>query len=104
MVLVLQVSELMDLKIDYKITKDANEAFSSSKNVVNEKFIKSFGISADVIFDDAKKRIVAKGSGFTLDAFFKERFVEISLDLSFLFRPFKGKVLKEISDRLDKII
>lgn len=92
----------MALKIDYNQVTDANVAYAKVKEMITPEYIQKFQVKADINYDDAKKLVTAKGSGFTLQLCFLEKHCEVDLDLSFLLKPLKGKILEKIEAQVKK--
>ena len=53
-------------------------------------------------YDDAGKKIIASGKGFTLTLNFADTACEVSLELGFLYKPLKGKILETIENKVKK--
>jgi hypothetical protein len=92
----------MGLKIDYKEVTNAEEAYRKVKQLITPEYIQKFQVKADITYDDAAKRVSAKGSGFKLDLCFLEKHCDLDLDLSFLLKPLKGKILEKIEGQIKK--
>lgn len=92
----------MGLKINYQNVTTADEAFKKVKAIITPAYIEKFQVKADVSYDDAVKKVVAKGSGFTLELCFLVDHCEVELDLSFLLRPLKNKILEKIEGQIKK--
>lgn len=92
----------MSLKIDYKQLTNADEAYAKVKQIITPEYIAKFQVKADINYDDAKKIVVAKGSGFTLELCFLDKHCDVDLDLSFLLKPLKGKILEKIEGQIKK--
>ncbi len=92
----------MGLKIDYKQLANADEAYAKVKTLITPAYIEKFQVKADVKYDDAKKLVTAKGSGFTLTLCFLEKACDVDLDLSFLLKPLKSKILGKIEGQITK--
>ncbi|MEA9358100.1 polyhydroxyalkanoic acid system family protein [Bacteriovorax sp. PP10] len=92
----------MSLKIDYKQITDADQAYAKVKELITPEYIAKFQVKADINYDDVKKQVTAKGSGFKLDLCFLEKHCEVDLDLSFLLKPLKGKILEKIEGQIKK--
>lgn len=92
----------MGLKIDYKNVTNADDAYKKVKELITPEYIQKFQVKADIAYDDAKKTVSAKGSGFKLDLCFEEKHCDLDLDLSFLLKPLKGKILEKIEGQIKK--
>ena len=92
----------MGLKIDYKNVTNADDAYKKVKELITPEYIQKFQVKADITYDDAKKTVSAKGSGFKLDLCFEEKHCDLDLDLSFLLKPLKGTILEKIEGQIKK--
>lgn len=92
----------MDLSVKYKQVMTSSEAYEVATKEITQEYIDSFGMAVDVSRDQSRSTISAKGKGFELTLCFKDYECEVSLDLSFMFRPFKGKILEGIQKKLEK--
>ena len=92
----------MALRIDYNQVTDANVAYAKVKEMITPEYIQKFQVKADIKYDDAEKKVTAKGSGFTLELCFLEKHCEVDLDLSFLLKPLKSKILEKIEGQIKK--
>ena len=94
----------MDLSINYNQAQDAASAYQLAENEVTPEYVKKYGVNADVNKNAAGKELTAKGKGFELRIKFLEDHCEVFLELSFMLRPFKGKVLEGIEKKLKKTV
>ena len=92
----------MGIKIDYKQTTNSDEAYAKVKTVITPEYVEKFQVKADVKYDDAKKIVTAKGSGFTLTLCFQPDHCDVDLDLSFLLKPLKNKILEKIEGQIKR--
>ncbi len=92
----------MSLKINYTNVTNAEDAFKKVKTLITPEYIEKFQVTADVSYDDEQKVVKAKGSGFTLDLAFFPEYCKVDLDLSFLLRPLKTKILEKIEGQIKK--
>ncbi len=92
----------MGVKIDYKNVTNSDEAYAKVKTLITPEYIEKFQVKADVKYDDAKKLVTAKGSGFTLTLCFEPKACDVDLDLSFLLKPLKSKILEKIEGQIKK--
>ena len=92
----------MDLKVPY-VGSDKKKAFEAAKKLVPEAMAK-FGVSADVKTDEAASTLVAKGSGFEAKITFTDTEAQVKLDLGFLLKPLKGKVLEALEKQIKKVV
>lgn len=92
----------MDLKIPYA-GADKTKAFAAAKKLVPEALAK-FGVSADVKVDEAAHSLTAKGSGFEAKIVFTDADAQVKVDLGFLLKPLKGKVLEALEKQIKKVV
>ncbi|AUN98180.1 hypothetical protein DOM21_10335 [Bacteriovorax stolpii] len=92
----------MSLKIDYNNLTNSADAYEKVKKLITPEYIEKFQVKADIKYDDAGKKVTAKGSGFTLELCFFDKHCDVDLDLSFLLKPLKGKILEKIEGQIKK--
>lgn len=93
----------MELKVPYSQITDKKQGYDQAKKLIPE-VIQKFGVQADVINDDANTSLSAKGSGFSATIEFKETEAIVNVDLGFLLKPFKGKILDTIEKQIKKVV
>lgn len=93
----------MELKVPYSQITDKKQGYDQAKKLIPE-VIQKFGVQADVINDDANTSLSAKGSGFSAKIEFKETEAIVNVDLGFLLKPFKGKILDTIEKQIKKVV
>lgn len=93
----------MELKVPYSQITDKKQGYEQAKKLIPE-VIAKFGVSADVKNDDANTMLSAKGSGFEAKIEFKETEAIVNVDLGFLLKPFKGKILETIEKQIKKVV
>lgn len=93
----------MQLKVPYSQITDRKQGYEKAKQLIPE-VIQKFGVSADVKNDDANTSMSAKGSGFEARIEFKETEAVVNLDLGFLLKPFKSKILETIEKQIKKVV
>ncbi len=92
----------MGLKINYLNVTDSDQAYSKVKTLITPEYIQKFQVKADINYDDAAKKVTAKGAGFTLVLTFLKDHCDLDLDLSFLLKPLKSKILEKIESQIKK--
>lgn len=92
----------MGIRIDYSNMKDSSEAYQKVKTLITPEYIEKFQVKADINYDDEKKIVKAKGAGFTLVLCFLDQHCDVDLDLSFLLKPLKSKILEKIERQIKK--
>lgn len=93
----------MELKVPYSQITDKKQGYDQAKKLIPE-VIQKFGVSADVKNDDANTTLSAKGSGFEAKIEFKDTEAVVNVDLGFLLKPFKGKILDTIEKQIKKVV
>lgn len=93
----------MELKIPYANITDKKKGYEEAKKRIPE-VIEKFGVKADVSTDDANTSFTAKGSGFSASLNFQETEVVVKVDLGFMLKPFKGKILETIEKQIKKVV
>ena len=92
------------MNIPYSKLTNAEEAFAAVKKNLTPEIIAKFQVKADVTYDAAKMLFQATGAGFTLKIYFLDKEAKVDLDVSFLLRPLKGKILHKIEKLLISIL
>jgi hypothetical protein len=93
----------MDLKVPYANITDKKQGFDAAKKLIPE-VIAKFGVKADTKIDDANALIEAKGTGFSANIKFTETEAQVKVDLNFLLKPLKSKILETIEKQLKKVV
>lgn len=93
----------MELKVPYSQITDKKQGYEKAKTLIPE-VIAKFGVAAEVKNDDAATTLKAKGSGFEAKIEFKDTEAVVSVDLGFLLKPFKGKILDTIEKQIKKVV
>jgi hypothetical protein len=93
----------MDIKVPYSKITNKTEGYEAAKKLIPD-VIAKFGVKADVKNHDGSTTIDAKGTGFGAKIEFKDSEAVVSVDLSFLLKPLKGKILETIEKQIKKIV
>ena len=93
----------MEIKVPYAQITDKKDGYEKAKQLIPD-VISKFGVSADVKNDDANTTLSAKGSGFEAKIQFTETEAIVNVDLGFLLKPFKGKILETIEKQIKKVV
>jgi hypothetical protein len=93
----------MDLKVPYAQITDKKQGYEQAKKVIPE-VIAKFGVKADVKTDDSTTTLSAKGTGFEAKIEFKDTEALVKVDLGFLLKPLKGKILETIEKQIKKVV
>ena len=92
----------MNVKIPYKNVSNKEEAFSAVKGAVTPELLAKWQVKADVTYGDYT--VNAKGKGFELRVDFHEDHCEVAVDLAFLLKPLKGKILEGVQKQFNRVI
>tara|TARA_R110000868_G_scaffold75979_1_gene218889 strand:- start:2598 stop:2882 length:285 start_codon:yes stop_codon:yes gene_type:complete len=92
----------MDVKVPYTNATNADEAFAIAKNQITGDYVDKFKVKTELSYDESAKKIIATGKGFTLTLAFGPSDCEVSLDLGFLYKPLKGKILETVQHKIKK--
>ncbi|MBT3235521.1 MAG: hypothetical protein HN353_06200 [Bdellovibrionales bacterium] len=87
---------MTDFVVDYKNAQNPQEAFEIVKNYITPANIAKYKVKAEFDYDPSNGLITASGKGFSLTMQFSESSVDVGLDLTFLLKPLKGKLLGSI--------
>jgi hypothetical protein len=93
----------MDLKVPYGSEANKTKAYEGAKKLIPEALAK-FGVKADVNCKDPTCSINAKGTGFEAKIHFHDQYAEVSLDLNFLLKPLKNKILEVLEKQIKKVV
>jgi hypothetical protein len=92
----------MGVKVHYKQVANKEDAFLKVKEFITPEYLEKFQMKIDLEFDDNQKIAKACGNGFTLIISFFDDYCDIDLDLSFLLRPLKSKILEKIQSQIER--
>jgi predicted nucleic acid-binding protein len=92
----------MGLKINYSQVTNSTDAYNKARSVITPEYIEKFQVKTDLKYDDATKKVIAKGSGFTLVLSFLEDHCDLDIDLSFLLKPLKSKITEKIEAQIKR--
>lgn len=93
----------MELKVPYASITDKKQGYEAAKKLIPE-VVSKFGVKADVVNDDATTTLSAKGSGFEAKIAFNDTEAVVNVDLGFLLKPFKSKILETIEKQIKKVV
>ena len=94
----------MAVRIPYKKVTDAQQAYTLVSESIGGELLEKYSIKAELTRDEANKRISAKGKGFELTVEFLPEACEIDLNLSFLLKGMKNKILKQVEGQFVEIL
>ncbi len=94
----------MSLAINYVQSADENEAFQRAKAAISTEAIAKYQVQADIEYKEESKSIVAMGKGFKLILDFDKRAAKVSIELAFLLKPLKNKILSSIEKQLKEVL
>ena len=92
----------MDLNVNYSNVTTKDEAYHVVKEAITPELLAKFQVKAELTY--AVDHITAQGKGFKLDMFFKDTECQVKVDLSFLLKPLKSKVLEGIEKQLKRVV
>lgn len=93
----------MDLKVPYTQITDKKTAYNKACELIPE-VIAKFGVKASIDKNDANCSLKAKGSGFEAAIAFTDNEAQVSVDLGFMLKPFKSKILETLEHQIKKVI
>lgn len=93
----------MEIKVPYVNITDKKQGFDQASKLIPE-VIQKFGVKADVQSDSNAHTINAKGSGFEAKISFLEKEAVFTLELGFLLKPFKAKIVETIEKQIKKVV
>lgn len=93
----------MEFKVPYSQITDKKQGYDKAKTLIPE-VISKFGVTAEVKNDDATTTLSAKGTGFEAKIEFRDQEAVVNVDLGFLLKPFKGKILETIEKQIKKVV
>lgn len=88
------------MKVHYSKAKSKQEAYELACEQITDEYVAKFNVNANISYDPHAGKIEAKGPGFTLTLVFDQQECQVNLDLTFLLRPLKGKVLNAVEKKL----
>lgn len=92
----------MNVKIPYKNVSNKEEAFTAVKAAVTPELLAKWQVKAEITYGDYT--VNAKGKGFELKVDFHEDCCEVAVDLAFLLKPLKGKILEGVEKQFNRVI
>lgn len=92
------------MQIAYSQCSNEKEAYQKTSQVISSAFLAQFKIEAKVDKNDSDLKIKAEGRGFTLVASFLPGYCLVDLDLSFMLKPFRNKIMDKIEENLKKAL
>lgn len=94
----------MDVRVSYKKTKNADEAYRKAKQKFDQRYFEQFSVKGSIQTDDHLKKFSASGSGFTFSLCFTEKEAQGTLELSLLLRPMKSSIIGMIEKNLKELL
>ena len=92
----------MDLSIAYNKATSMTEAFDLAKEQITPEYVAKFKVKSEISYERDNGKMIATGKGFTLTLNFSESECEVSLKLSLLLKPLRGKILEAVERKLQK--
>ena len=91
------------MRIDYDKSSNAKEALANVKANISEEHLEKMQVKAEIT-DNGSDLLEAKGKGFDFTVNFHDNYLEMDLSLSFMLKPFKGKILGYLEKEVKKVI
>lgn len=92
----------MDREYSYEKCSAKPEAYEAVKRTITPELIAKYQVKAELTYEG--DNITATGKGFTLSLDFTENTMELTLKLSFLLKPLRGKVIAGIEKQIDRVL
>ena len=92
----------MDIKINYANVTNADEAYNAVKSAITPELLAKWQVKAELIYNE--KNISAEGKGFELSVDFLEDHCVIAVNLSFLLKPLKAKILEGVEKQFKRVV
>jgi len=92
----------MDLTYEYHKFDNAEDAYNRALQVITPEYLAKWKVNADIDQDEEELVLTATGKGFTLSLEFADTECYVSLKLSFVLKPLRGKILSEVEKKLTK--
>lgn len=92
------------MKYSYSSIKSKKDAYQKVCSVITEEYISQFKIKSEITYDESNFAIKAKGKGFTLEIDFNDVECIVNLELSFLLKALKTKILNKVETELVKVL
>jgi hypothetical protein len=92
------------MKYSYSSIKSKQDAYKKVCSVITEDYISQFKIKSEITYDESNFAIKANGKGFTLEIEFNDVECMVNLELSFLLRALKSKILNKVETELVKVL
>ncbi len=94
-----------ELTYRYQNTSNGEDAFSMAMKALDRAERENvFPVKVDFKFDNEFRKIQGKGRGFEISLEFFDKELDLFLDLSFVLKPAKRKILSSIENELCKFI
>ena len=94
----------MSIEVKYSQVTDSSEAWVAVKAHITPELIAKFKVKAAVDYQEAEKKIKAKGKGFELNINLLDDKATAEIKLSLLLKPLKGKILEGIEKQLKRVV
>lgn len=88
--------------VRYTKSNNPDEAFEAAKGQITADYLQKWNVNADISYDKPAHKISAKGKGFDLSLTFKESETLLDVNLSLMLKPFKGKIVSTIEEKLKR--
>lgn len=94
----------MSVKINYSKVDNPQDAYAKVKENITPETMERYKVNASFDYNDSANKIKAKGKGFELNMDFHSDHATINLELSFLLKAFKQKILDSLERQIGKVI
>jgi hypothetical protein len=94
----------MAIQVPYSRYPDKYQAYEKAKTVITSDYISQWKIAVDLDWQDDYPKILASGSGFSMELHFEDDVCNVHLELSFMLKPFKNKIEQVLVKELEKKI
>lgn len=97
---------MSDLNVNYNKAGNAKEGFQlASEFLKSHKAKAMFPVTIDFSFiDGLNPRVIGKGKGFEVTLTFYDTDVTVTLDLAFLLKPMKGKIIDSLASEIKRVL
>ncbi len=94
----------MSHSVRYTKCQSSQDAYDVVKKNITPEVVGQFNVKASFDYDESRKIIKAKGTGFELKMSFSEENLDFDLDLGFLLKPLRSTITSKIEHLLAKVV
>ena len=97
---------MSDFSVYYNKATGAKEGYLLATEFLQSSQAKSmFPVSIDFSFSNGDRpRITGRGKGFEVTLLFNDQEVRVDLDLKFLLKPMKGKIIDTLTQEIKRVL